>query len=194
MVHMTTDDFSIRKTAPGDAADIATLGFKTFSAAYGADNKPEDIGGSNPIGIDRIHVDADHQGNDIFLVYDKECPACDFYCKLVRIRESIGNLILVDARNASSFMDEITAAGLDIDQGMVLIVGARMYYGADAIHTLSIMGTRSGVFNRLAYWCFRSRAASSVVYPVLRSCRNLLLKILRKTKINNLALENNDYF
>ena len=77
---------------------------------------------------------------------------------------------------------------------MVLIVGDRMYYGADAIHTLSTMGTRSGVFNRLAYWCFRSRAASSVVYPVLRSCRNLLLKILRKTKINNLALENNDYF
>jgi predicted DCC family thiol-disulfide oxidoreductase YuxK len=191
---MTTADTSVRKTAPGDAADSAKLGAKTFCAAYGADNKPEDIGGLNPIGTDRIHVDAGHQGGDIFLVYDKECPACDFYCKLVRIRESIGNLILVDARNPSSFMDEITAAGLDIDQGMVLKVGDRMYYGADAIHTLSIMGTRSGVFNRLAYWCFKSQEVSRVIYPVLRSCRNLLLKILRKTKINNLALENNEYF
>lgn len=191
---MTTADIFVRKAAPGDAADIAKPAAKTFLAAYGADNKPEHIDGPNPIGIEHIHVDASHQGSDIFLVYDKECPACDLYCKLVRIRESIGNLILVDARNPSSFMDEITAAGLDIDQGMVLIVGDRMYYGADAIHTLSIMGTRSGVFNRLAYWCFKSRAASSVVYPVLRSCRNLLLKILRKTKINNLALENNDYF
>ncbi len=135
-----------------------------------------------------------NQASDIFLVYDKECPACDLYCKLVRVRESIGKLILVDARNPSSFMDEITAAGLDIDQGMVLIVGDQMYYGADAIHTLSIMGTRSGVLNRLAYWCFRSRAASRIIYPVLRSCRNLLLKVLRKTKINNLALENNDRF
>lgn len=191
---MTTADIFVRKAAPGDAADIAKPAAKTFLAAYGTDNKPEHIDGPNPIGIEHIHVDASHQGSDIFLVYDKECPACDLYCKLVRIRESIGNLILVDARNPSSFMDEITAAGLDIDQGMVLIVGDRMYYGADAIHTLSIMGTRSGVFNRLAYWCFKSRAASSVVYPVLRSCRNLLLKILRKTKINNLALENNDYF
>ncbi len=146
------------------------------------------------IGIERIHVDASHQGSDIFLVYDKECPACDLYCKLVRIRESIGKLILVDARNPGSIMDEITAGGLDIDQGMVLILGDRMYYGADAIHTLSIMGTRSGVFNRLAYWCFKSQEVSRVIYPVLRSCRNLLLKILRKTKINNLALENNDYF
>lgn len=191
---MTTADIFIRKAAPGDAADIAKPAAKTFLAAYGADNKPEHIDGPNPIGIEHIHVDASHQGSDIFLVYDKECPACDLYCKLVRIRESIGNLILVDARNPSSFMDEITAAGLDIDQGMVLIVGDRMYYGADAIHTLSIMGTRSGVFNRLAYWCFKSRAASRIIYPVLRSCRNLLLKILRKTKINNLALENNDYF
>lgn len=191
---MTTADIFVRKAAPGDAADIAKPAAKTFLAAYGADNKPEHIDGPNPIGIKRIHVDASHQGSDIFLVYDKECPACDLYCKLVRIRESIGNLILVDARNPSSFMDEITAAGLDIDQGMVLIVGDRMYYGADAIHTLSIMGTRSGVFNRLAYWCFKSRAASRIVYPLLRSCRNLLLKILRKTKINNLSLENNDYF
>jgi len=191
---MTTFDISVRKAASGDAADIAKPGAKTFLTAYGTDNKPEHIDGPNPIGIERIHVDANHQGSDIFLVYDKECPACDLYCKLVRIRESIGNLVLVDARNPSSFMDEITAAGLDIDQGMVLIVGDRMYYGADAIHTLAIMGTRSGVFNRLAYRCFKSRAASRIVYPLLRSCRNLLLKILRKTKINNLALENNDYF
>ena len=131
---------------------------------------------------------------DIFLVYDKECPACNYYCNLVRIRESVGNLVLVDAREPTSLMDEITAAELDIDQGMVLIVGDRMYYGVDAIHALSIMGTRSGVFNRLTYWCFKSKAVSSVLYPILRAGRNLLLKILRKTKINNLDLENNDRF
>ena len=91
-------------------------------------------------------------------------------------------------------MDEITAAELDIDQGMVLIVGDRMYYGVDAIHALSIMGTRSGVFNRVSYWCFKSKAVSIVLYPILRVGRNLLLKVLRKTKINNLNLENNDRF
>ncbi len=131
---------------------------------------------------------------DIFLVYDKECPACDYYCTLVRIRESVGNLVLVDARDPSPLMEEITAAELDIDQGMVLIVGDRKYYGAEAIHALSIMGTRSGVFNRVTYWCFKSKAVSSVLYPILRAGRNLLLKILRKTKINNLNIENNDRF
>jgi predicted DCC family thiol-disulfide oxidoreductase YuxK len=131
---------------------------------------------------------------DIFLVYDKECPACDYYCSLVRIRESVGNLVLVDARKPGPLMEEITAAELDIDRGMVLIVGDRMYYGVDAIHALSIMGTRSGIFNRVTYWCFKSKVVSGVLYPILRAGRNLLLKILGRTKINNLKLENNDRF
>ncbi len=131
---------------------------------------------------------------DIFLVYDKECPACGYYCNLVRIRESVGELVLVDAREPGPLMEEITAAGLDIDQGMVLIAGDRMYYGVDAIHALSIMGTRSGVFNRVTYWCFKSKVVSGILYPILRAGRNLLLKILKKTKINNLSLENNDRF
>lgn len=132
--------------------------------------------------------------NDMFLVYDKECPACSYYSNMVRVRESVGNLVLVNARGPSAYMDEITAAGLDIDQGMVLIVGDRMYYGADAIHALSIMGTRSGAFNRVTYWCFRSKAVSGILYPVLRAGRNLLLKILGRTKINNLDFEKNDRF
>ena len=134
------------------------------------------------------------ENSAIYLVYDKECPACDYYCNMVRIQDSVGKLIQIDARQPSSFMDDITAAGLDIDQGMVLIVGDRMYYGADAIHVLATMGTRSGVFNRLSYWCFRSKAVSAVLYPILRTCRNLLLKFLGRTKVNNLDIENNDKF
>lgn len=130
----------------------------------------------------------------IFLVYDKECPACDYYCNTVRIRESVGNLILIDARETSSQLDEITDAGLDIDQGMVLIVGDRMYYGADAIHALAMMGTRSGFVNRLSYWCFKSKPVARVLYPILRAGRNLLLKLLGRTKVNNLGIENNARF
>jgi predicted DCC family thiol-disulfide oxidoreductase YuxK len=132
--------------------------------------------------------------DDILLVYDKQCPACNYYCNLARIRESVGNLVLIDAREGGPIMDEISAAGLDIDQGMVLKVGEKIYYGADAIHTLSLMGTRSGIFNRLTFILFKSKTVSAVLYPVLRACRNLLLKILGKTKINNLAADNNERF
>ncbi len=131
---------------------------------------------------------------EILLVYDRECPACNAYCQLVDIRESAGDLRIVDARESSQVMDEITSRGLDIDQGMVLKQGGQLYYGADAINALALIGSRSGIFNRINYWAFRSKLVSSFLYPVLRFLRNLLLKILRKTKINNLNTAGNDRF
>ncbi len=131
---------------------------------------------------------------EILLVYDRECPACNSYCQVLRIRESVGELRIVDARENSEVMNEITSLGLDIDQGMVLKMGYQLYYGSDAVHTLALIGSRSGIFNRINFWIFKSKTISSILYPVLRFFRNLLLKILGKTKINNLEISGNDKF
>ncbi len=131
---------------------------------------------------------------EILLVYDKECPVCSAYCRMAHIRSSVGELRLINARDAGAVMDEITLKGLDIDQGMVLKIENNLYYGSDAIHALSLMSSRSGIFNRINYWIFRSRPLSRFLYPVLRYCRNSLLMLLRKTKINNLEIENNERF
>tara|TARA_R110002033_G_scaffold29181_2_gene65610 strand:+ start:22976 stop:23383 length:408 start_codon:yes stop_codon:yes gene_type:complete len=130
----------------------------------------------------------------ILLIYDKECPACHFYCQIVRIRQSVGELVLIDARDNPEVMVEVNAKGLDIDQGMVLKMDGQLYYGADAIHLLALLSGQSGVFNRLNYWLFSSKKVAAILYPVLRSCRNVLLKILGKTKINNLEQDGNDRF
>ena len=132
--------------------------------------------------------------NDIVLVYDKQCPACDNYCRFVRIRESLGSLTLINARDKSDVMDDITAQGFDIDQGMVLKVGEQFYYGAEAIHTLALLSNRIGFINRINYWLFKSKTFSKLLYPVLRFFRNILLKLLNKTKINNLGVNGNDKF
>lgn len=131
---------------------------------------------------------------EILLVYDGECPLCDAYCRVVRLREAAGELRLVNAREDSAVMQEITRQGLDIDQGMVLKVDGMLYYGPDAIHALSLMSSASGVANRINHWIFRSRSRSRLLYPILRSGRNLLLKALRKTRINNMKLIGNDRF
>ncbi len=131
---------------------------------------------------------------EILLVYDKQCPLCDAYCRLVRIRRDVGQLRIVDARENSEILREITDNRLDIDQGMVLKMGDRLYYGTDAIHALALISSRSGLFNRFNYWMFRSRRVSAWLYPVFRFFRNLLLKGLGKTKINNLGLPDNEKF
>ena len=130
----------------------------------------------------------------ILLVYDGECPACSAYSRLVAVRETVGDLVLVNAREPSPVMDEITAERLDIDGGMVLKVGDQLYYGADALHALALMSSRSGVFNRVNFWFFRSTAISALLYPVLKCGRDLLLKLLGKTRINNLGVGGNGKF
>ncbi|MBT8136862.1 MAG: hypothetical protein KJO54_07605 [Gammaproteobacteria bacterium] len=113
---------------------------------------------------------------------------------MVRVRAAAGTLKLLSAREGGPEMDRITALGLDVDEGMVLIAGDELYYGSDAIHALSLLSSRSGLFNRLNFLVFRSKALSRVIYPVLRAGRNLALKLLRRSRINNLELPENDRF
>ena len=123
---------------------------------------------------------------DVWLVYDGECPVCKTYCKYIRIRDAVGNLQLVDARQPGILMDEITAAGLDIDQGMVLKFKDVIYYGADAIHMLTLLSTPSGIFNRINYYVFSKKIGAKIVYPFGKAFRTLLLKLLGIKYIENL--------
>ncbi|UXI65789.1 DUF393 domain-containing protein [Tahibacter amnicola] len=126
----------------------------------------------------------------VWLVYDDECPICRAYCRRVRITRAAGALYLVDARQPGALMDEITAAGLDIDQGMVLKVRGALYYGADAIRVLTLMSTPSGWFNRMAYLLFGSARRAGIAYPAGKAFRNLLLKGLGISYVNNLGRTN----
>ena len=122
----------------------------------------------------------------VWLVYDDECPVCWTYCRYARIRETVGALRLVDARQPGPLIDEITTAGLDIDQGMVLKFKDVVYYGADALHMLSLLSTRSGVFNRLSFLLFGTRVGALLLYPAGKALRNVLLKVLGIGFIKNL--------
>ena len=124
---------------------------------------------------------------DAWLVYDGECPVCKTYTKYVRMREAVGRLHLVDARQPSPIMDEITAVGLDIDQGMVLKFKGVIYYGPDAIHMMTLLSTSSGIFNRINYYFFGTRLGAKVFYPIGKLFRNALLKVLGIHYIGNLT-------
>jgi len=122
----------------------------------------------------------------VWLVYDGECLVCRTYCKYIRIREAVGNLQLIDARQPSALMDEITAVGLDIDQGMVLKFKDVIYYGPDAIHMLTLLSTPSGVFNRINYYFFSTKLGAKIFYPLGKAFRAMLLKLLGIRYIENL--------
>ena len=124
--------------------------------------------------------------DDILLVYDGQCPLCTRYCANLQVDAVHGRLRHVDARQPSAVKREINARGLDLDEGMVLKLGGNLYYGADALQVLALISSKSGFFNRLNAWIFKSKRVSRWLYPLLRWGRNLLLSLRGKSKINNL--------
>ncbi len=126
----------------------------------------------------------------IYLVYDNECPACKNYLQILRIRETVADIEMINARESHWIIDEITEKGLDLDEGMVLKIGDELYYGADAINKISLISSPNGLFNKINYFVFKSKSLSRIFYPILVTSRALLLKILKIKKIQNLQNKN----
>lgn len=122
----------------------------------------------------------------IYVVYDGECPFCSNYVKMLRIRESLGNVQLLDARQGGAVVARLQQAGIDLDEGMALVDGDRILHGDACLHALASMSTSSDLFNRLNAAIFRNRTATRLLYPVLRSGRNATLRLLGRKKLRQL--------
>ncbi len=121
---------------------------------------------------------------DAVIVYDGECPVCSRYVRMIRLRDSIGTVRLVNARDGGPEVDAIVESGLNLDEGMALVYGGKTYHGVDCVNRLALLSSPSGVFNRLNAAVFRSATASRVLYPVLRFGRNTLLKLLGRSPLD----------
>jgi len=102
---------------------------------------------------------------------------------MLRLREAIGSVELVDARTVHPIIIMLRAKRVNLDEGMALVRGDEIVLGDDCIHQLALMPTSSNLFNALNGWIFRSPVASRVLYPFLRTGRNLALKILGRKKL-----------
>lgn len=123
---------------------------------------------------------------EVWLVYDGDCPICGPAANALKIRAAVGKLNLVNARNPHPILEEIKQAGLDIDQGMVVKINNTLYHGADAQHVLAMIGTTHDFVNRMNVWLFRSKLLSKIFYPIMRSTRNILIWRKGISKLHNL--------
>jgi len=123
--------------------------------------------------------------SSLWLVYDGDCPFCSATARMYRLRKSVGDLVVVDARTAGDtpLMREIAARGLDLNDGIVASFGGRLYHGADALHLLAMLGSDSGVVNRLNVLLFRNRTTAGAAYPFMKAARNGVLKLLGRKPI-----------
>jgi predicted DCC family thiol-disulfide oxidoreductase YuxK len=131
------------------------------------------------------HPTPDHSDDQPVLIYDGECPVCSAYSRAAEIDEP-KPLRRIDARSDDALVRLAEAAGLDLDEGMVLVYRGRHYHGAEALHLMARLAPNTGLKNRLNRLLFGNEAMSRLSYPVLRAGRNALLRLLGRGRIRDL--------
>lgn len=112
------------------------------------------------------------------IYYDGDCPFCRRYVDLLRLREAAGEVRLISLRDAPEACRRFQARGIDLDQGMVVEQGGRLYHGSDAVHRLALMTTPIGVFNRVTALLFSLPWLAAMLYPLMRGVRNATLLLM----------------
>jgi predicted DCC family thiol-disulfide oxidoreductase YuxK len=120
-----------------------------------------------------------------WIAYDGDCPFCSAYVSLIRLRDAVGPVELLNIRISPEVATELTEQGFDLDKGMVLKLNGEYFYGEDCVHRLALLSTSSGIFNSINAFVFRHKVASALLYPVLKAGRRMALMLLGREKIHN---------
>lgn len=120
---------------------------------------------------------------DNWILYDGDCPFCQSYVTLARLREVMGPVRVVDARLGGPELQYLTAQGLNINDGMAMMYNGQLSHGAECIMQISVLSSRSRLFNRFMAAIFASPKRARLIYPWLKAGRNLALKVLGRRQI-----------
>jgi predicted DCC family thiol-disulfide oxidoreductase YuxK len=123
--------------------------------------------------------------DEFALIYDQQCPVCSAYSAAVEVEGAAASGVRrIDARSDDALVRQAVEAGLDLDEGMVLVHDGKLYHGADALNRMALLAPKTGFRNRLNRLLFSNPTMSRISYPALRAGRNTLLRLLGRSKIS----------
>ncbi|MBO0764959.1 MAG: DUF393 domain-containing protein [Hyphomicrobiaceae bacterium] len=119
-----------------------------------------------------------------YLLYDGECPACSAYLAMSRLQHLYPGLRVLDARTEPGLVADLRRRGYEINIGMVLCLGGKIHFGADATRLIAIFGHASpSWWRRFALTAIGSAPWSARLYPWLNHGRGILLRLLGRGPI-----------
>jgi len=123
------------------------------------------------------------------IIYDGDCIFCQNYARLMRLREVVGPVELVDARSGDPRVRRYWRDGYDLNEGMLFVYRGQIYHGSDAVHVLAGLSGSSSWFNRFNRAIFSHRAVSTLLYPLLKLGRRVTLLARGKGLIDQPSLD-----
>lgn len=121
--------------------------------------------------------------SEIKIIYDGQCILCSNYVAMMRLKKNIENIKLIDARVEKEYVSEMTKKGLDVNEGMLVVYGDKLFYGSEAVHILSILSSNSHIILNFVNFFFSSKVFASIIYPFCKFGRSVILKISGKKMI-----------
>ena len=116
------------------------------------------------------------------IVYDGECVFCANYVRLLKLKDAIGPVELLDARSDDPRVKRYWHDGYDLNKGMLFVHRGRTYHGDEAINVLASLSSDSTVFNRVNGLVLSNAKTAEFLYPLLKLGRRLVL-LLRGKKL-----------
>lgn len=113
----------------------------------------------------------------VFLYYDGDCPFCNRYADILKLRKCF-DLNICDARVDLTWKNY--KKDIVLDDGVILIFENRCYQGVSAIEMLLSICKYNGVFFALQKFIFSNKILGSIVYTCFKFFRKIALWIKSK--------------
>lgn len=107
-----------------------------------------------------------------FLYYDGECPFCNRYADILKLKKCF-DIEICDARVDLSWKEY--DKDIILDNGVILIYEASCYQGVEALDMLLSICKYDGMFFSLQKFIFSSKVLGNIVYTCFKFFRKVAL-------------------
>ncbi len=129
----------------------------------------------------------------IIFIYDGECPFCNHFAELLKLKSNFPSLQILDGRQDLPKLTSLYKQGYDLNRGAILINKGKILHGADAISWISsqIKDPNDSLLELLRI-IFTSNKRAHMLFPFLLWGRRFLLTL--KGKVWQPVNDNSEYY
>lgn len=118
---------------------------------------------------------------EILIFYDEECPFCNKYAKLLKLKEKY-NIKFFEARKNLKEISSLCSK-LDINDGFIVVFKNSCYQGVDALSFINKIIDKNTILGKLHIVFEKKSFFSKLLYKIIFYFRKIILFLLKRNSI-----------